>query len=114
MLAALDVDVVALRDHFPADTKDPVFLEKFKEMDIVFISADTSIRTRPAEARLLKDAGKTALFFGSFWGKMKIWPQAEWLIKRWPMIHGVVTERRQGDVRGNQTKRQITDFSAVK
>ena len=89
MLAALGVDVVALRELFPADTKDPVFLEKFKEMDIVFISADTSIRTRPAEARLLKEAGKTSLLFGPFWGKMKIWPQAEWLIRRWPLIHGV-------------------------
>ena len=38
MLAALDVDVKALRDIFPADTKDPVFLENFKEMDIVLTS----------------------------------------------------------------------------
>ena len=65
-------------------------------MDIVFVSGNTAIRTNPIESKLLKESGKTSLFFGPFWGKMKFWPQAEWLIRRWPVIHGVAT----GVVRG--------------
>ena len=88
MLNALDVDVFALRDKFPPDTKDVDFLERLKGSGIVLISANTSMRTNAIESRVLKQANITALYLGPFGGRMGLWRQAEWLIKHWPTIDG--------------------------
>ena len=96
MLAALDIDIEAIRDEFPPNTKDPVFLEKFKGRDMVFVSVNTKQRTNPIEGKLLKQANVTALYLGPFWSKMQFWAQAEWLIMRWPMIHGFANGAARG------------------
>ena len=86
MLIALDVNIVALRSEFAQDIKDPELFRKLKNKQYVFISNDKSQLTRDTEARLLKEAKVTAIYFEPFWGKMKLWNQAEWLIKNWPKI----------------------------
>lgn len=88
MLRALEVDVVALREVMPANTKDQEFLgELHSKFGVdVFISNNTAQRTNQVEARLLKSSGVTSLYFGPFWGKMKFWQQAKWLVNRWELI----------------------------
>lgn len=91
MLRALGVDIIALKERYPADTKDLVFLRDFKNGDIdVFISNNTAQRTNPIEATLLKEANVTSIYFRPFWSKLVFWEQAKWLIWRWPMIDGFV------------------------
>lgn len=59
MLRPLGVNIVALREEMPADTKDSDFLGELKrkyEVD-VWISNNTSQRTNLVEAQLLKSSG---------------------------------------------------------
>ena len=96
MLAALGVDVEAIRDEFHAEVKDPVFLKEFKGRDMVFISHNTKQTTNPIEAKLLKQANITALYLAPFWSKMGFWAQATWLIKHWPTIDGFARGATKG------------------
>jgi hypothetical protein len=86
MLAALHVDAIALRDRFPPDTPDTVFLPQLAGSGIVYLTADTSQTRRVQEARALREAGITALFVAPFWGKLAFWDQAIWLVRRWREI----------------------------
>jgi hypothetical protein len=88
MLRSLDEDAVALHEGFPAGIKDERLFEGIKGRKLVFVSTDAKQLTREQEARALKDAGVTALFFGPFFGKMLLWDQAAWLVRRWPTIRG--------------------------
>ena len=89
MLRALGEDAEALRENHPENIQDvPLFQELGNRPDLVFISTDKSQRTREQEARALKQAGITALYFGPFFERMKLWDQAVWLVKRWPRIKG--------------------------
>ena len=87
MLRALGEDVVALRDEFEEDCKDVDIFERLKQSSFdVFVSTDTSQLRREHEARALKQAHITALYFGPFFTRMKLWEQAAWIVKRWPNI----------------------------
>ena len=86
MLRALDVEIAALRHEFEEDIKDPELLTQLKNRKLVFISNDKHQLTRETEAKLLKDAKVTAIYFEPFWSKMDFWQQATWLIKYWPKI----------------------------
>lgn len=90
MLDALGVKAVALRDEYPADTTDIRLFEELGGRNVVFISTDTSQMSREHEARALKEAGNTALYFGPFFQRMQFWDQAVWLLKRWKTIDGFV------------------------
>ncbi len=89
MLCALGVDAVALRDVYPEDTKDIPLFEYLRGSNVVFVSTDTSQMTREQEARALKEAGITALYFGPFFQRKRFWDQAIWLVRRWKTIEGV-------------------------
>ncbi len=98
MLRALDVDVWALREKLPQDTKDMDFLGDLRSklgVD-VFISANTAQRTNRIEAALLRQSGVTSLYLGPFWGKMVFWEQAKWLVKHWEQIEGFCRGAAQG------------------
>ena len=89
MLRALGEAAEALRDNHPQDIEDvPLIQELLGRPDLVFISTDTSQTTRLEEAKALKQAGNTALYFGPFFQKMKLWDQAVWIVKNWPKIRG--------------------------
>src|SRR5690349_18738074 len=86
MPAALDVDVKALRDVFPADIKDVDFLPQLRGRGWVLVTTDRHMQTRQIEAATLRASGITALFLGRFSGKLSFWQQAQWLVTRWPEI----------------------------
>jgi hypothetical protein len=90
MLSALGVDAVALRHLYPTDVKDIAFLGelKTKHRVDVFISDDSAQRINPIEAALLRQSGVTCLHFNQFWGKLKFWQQAKWLVSHWEKIDG--------------------------
>lgn len=84
MLRALDVDVRAIREDFPANTLDIDFLQQLR--DCILITADRRIRTRKLEAIALRRSGISALFLGSFWAKLTVWDGAKWMVAHWPEI----------------------------
>ena len=88
MLRALGEEVIALREEFPESIKDVDLFEQLRGRHDILASTNTSQLTRKHEARALKQCGITALYFGPFYQKMKLWDQAVWLIKRWPLING--------------------------
>ena len=86
MLRALDCDVAALREEFPANITDPDFLTAIAGRAAVFVTGDRKMTTRPHELAALKASGVTALFLGPFWSKLGFWKQAAWLVHRWPAL----------------------------
>lgn len=88
MLSTLGVDAVALREEYPESTDDISLFQSLRGRNLVFLTTDTSQLTREHEARALKEAGVTALFFGRFFQRMAFWDQAVWLVRRWPLIDG--------------------------
>jgi hypothetical protein len=106
MLRALGEDAVALREEFPEDIEDVALFSQLSGQNVVFLSTDTSQLTRKHEARALKQAKITALFFGPFFGKMGLWQQAAWLVAKWPRIRQfseVVTAGNCAEIKQNGT-----------
>ena len=88
MLAALGVDAVALRHRFPETIRDVALFEALSGSDMVFVSCDYSQTTTDDELKALQLCRITAIYFAPFFGKLKFWPQAVWLVQRWPRIDG--------------------------
>lgn len=86
MLRALNVDVVAMRDELPTNSKDTDIFKYLAGTDRIFVSLDRKQLTRICEAHELKIAGINAIYFGPFWGKKQFWDQAAWLVRRWEKI----------------------------
>lgn len=86
MLAALEVDAVALRSAFAESVSDVEFLSQLKGQHDVYITYDHRQSSREAEARAIREAGVTAIWLGPFWGKKGRWDQAKWLVTRWKQI----------------------------
>jgi len=85
-LRELRQDVIALRDEWPENTPDEVWLRELGHRGWPFITADKRIRTRPQQQQVYKSANVTAFFLGPFWGKLQFWGQAVWLITHWPRL----------------------------
>lgn len=96
MLRALDVDVIALREEYPVDTDDVPLFSIVASQDRVFVSTDTSQLTREHEARALKQAGITAIYFGRFYERMKLWDQAVWVLTKWRKIDDFAQNATKG------------------
>lgn len=86
MLCALDVDAVALKEKCPPNTSDVELFRILSGSDYIFVSEDRHQLTRIAEATELKAAGVSAIYFGPFWSKLGFWKQAEFLVRKWPLI----------------------------
>lgn len=110
MLRALLVDIVALREKFPEDIKDPELLKKLKGTDYVFISSEKRMKHKPVEAVLLKDAGITSLFLGPFWSRLGFWKQAEWLVRRWELIDAFARSANKGTIATVQQNGRSSPF----
>lgn len=96
MLRALGEDAVPLREGLPSNIKDVALFSQLRGRGLVFVSTDTSQLTRQQEARALKQACITALYFGPFFQRMKLWPQAVWLVRRWPGISAFASNIAMG------------------
>ena len=96
MLRALEVDAMALREEHAQDIKDVPLFRLLAGQDVIWVTTDTKQKTRIGEARALKDAGITALFFGPFFPKKQFWDQAVWVVRQWPKIEQFAEEAPQG------------------
>lgn len=103
MLRALDVNVVALRENYPANTPDIDIFNALADSNYVFVSQDRKQLTRIAEAHALRASGISAMYFGPFWSDLGFWEQAVYLLRFWPawdttlstLTPGTIVEARQ-------------------
>jgi hypothetical protein len=98
MLRALDVDAVPLRDVFAQNIDDKSLFQQLAGRECVFVANDMKQLTREGEAAELRKAKIIAIYFGPFWGRLKLWPQAAWLVAKWPQIEGFVQGVERGTV----------------
>lgn len=96
MLTALGIDAVALRHHFSESTRDVVLFESLVGRDVAFVSCDYSQTTSADERDALKLCGITAIYFDPFFGKLRFWSQAAWLVRSWPAIDGFASGVARG------------------
>ena len=84
-LAEPDHSVVHLKDKFPQDTSDAVWMTKLgEERDWVIVSGDLCIRKNPHEIKAWRAAGHTTFFLKRGWINLKFWDQAQKMVKCFP------------------------------
>lgn len=87
-LQAVGKDVHALREKFPEETPDEVWIQEIGREGWVLLTVDRHIRTRPLERLALSKAGIISLFLGPFFlkGSFPLWEQFVWLVRHWSRI----------------------------
>jgi hypothetical protein len=86
ILRALEIDAEGVKEKYGPDAQDEDFIPLLDPNEVIFITVDRHIRTRPAEARALQEVGVRSLFFGPFWQGKDRWKQAEWLTTTWQRV----------------------------
>jgi hypothetical protein len=103
-------EVIALRERFAADEKDPVWISTLAgERDWIIISGDTAIMTNPANKAAWAESQLTAFFFCHPFMNDQIWKKAHALVWWWPEItkqakktpsgHGFQMPKRGSDLK---------------
>jgi hypothetical protein len=110
MLRVLGIDGVALRDEFPPDIADVDLFPRLQGTDWIFVTADTRIKRRTAEARALRECGVSAIFLKRFWMQRGFWQQAEWLTRNWPKLEHFVKTAHQPIYAEVDSQGKITEF----
>lgn len=75
-------DVQHLRDAFPPETKDVVWIPHVAASGWVLVTRDKRIRTRPLEAEALVRAGLSAFFFMQK-RDPDLWGWVQLVVRRW-------------------------------
>ncbi len=84
-------EVTALRERFPADTKDTQWIGRLaQEGDWAVVCGDRGILTNPIELKALRDSGLTIFFLARGWASLEHWPKAAKLVQHWPKIEATV------------------------
>jgi hypothetical protein len=76
-----------LRDRFPTDTPDPVWLGALgSEGGWIIISGDLRITRNPVDRAAWHASSLTAFFLSAPWAKDSYWTQCAALVQWWPEI----------------------------
>jgi hypothetical protein len=95
MLHALEMgEVTSLRAHYPADTKDPVWLPDLGANGWTLISVDHAQRKKPEERRAIVASGALAFYLSKSFLTLLFDEQAWRLVKLWPEITKVAERPR--------------------
>jgi predicted nuclease of predicted toxin-antitoxin system len=77
VLVAPDHEVVHLKEKFPANTPDDIWMKGLaRELDWVIISGDNRITRNPHEVQAWRAAGHTTFFLKPGWTNYSFWVQA--------------------------------------
>jgi PIN like domain len=86
-----------LRDKFPADTPDEVWMAELgREADLIILSGDSAISRNPHEVRAWKEAGHPIFFLKPAWIHLQIWEFASKLFHCFPEIMKLAQKARPG------------------
>lgn len=83
---------------------------KLKGTSFVLVTADSRQTTREKEKLALRESGVTVLYLRRFWSGLSFWDQAAWLVRRWPLIDGVVQGVQRGICAEVQSNGKLTLF----
>ncbi len=79
--------VIHLRDDFPGNTEDIVWMQALaKEPDLVIVTADIRISRNPHEVQAWREAGDTIFFLKPGWTDLAFWEQANKFTKCFPSL----------------------------
>lgn len=93
-----DHHVFHLRDKFPANAEDVVWMKALAgEEDWVIITADVRISRNPHEIRAWKEAGHTIFFLKPGWTDLTFWEQANKFTRCFPQIIAEAGRAASGD-----------------
>ncbi len=98
-LRAFGEDVVHLRDEFPDETDDTVWLPEIGRRGWYLVTHDKKISKKPAEIRALKQAGVGAFVFTQQ-RDLPMWGWVETVVKRWVEINRWAAEHQRPFVAG--------------
>ncbi len=88
--------VIALRDKFPADTPDPIWISQLgKEGNWAVVTQDL-FRKNSIEKQALKKSGLIVFALSRQWPDFKYWDKAKKLVEWWPHIEAYATHMRGG------------------
>jgi hypothetical protein len=80
-------EVIHLRDKFPADTQDVVWIEALAgEGGWSVVTFDRAMSRRPVELEALRRSGLTVFMLARAWSSQTQWTQAAPLVRWWPRI----------------------------
>ncbi len=96
ILVALGIGADSIFERYGEGAKDADFLPQLDKEHDVFVTYDKRIRTRPAEAFALQEAGVRSLFVGPWWRGKRRWDQAAWLTANWQRVHTQVQQLAVG------------------
>jgi PIN like domain len=98
VLVAPDHEVVHLKEKFPANTPDDIWMNGLaRELDWVIISGDNRITRNPYEVQAWRAAGHTTFFLKPGWTNYSFWVQAYKFVKCFPDIMGVAKKAKSGE-----------------
>lgn len=92
-------EVTHLRDKFPPNAKDEVWLPALAgetEKAWVIVSADLDIHTSPHRRAIWRQSGLTTFFLMQWWDKLNRWNQASRMFLLWPDIVSTARTIEQG------------------
>ena len=90
ILKILGVDACHLRDHFPQDTADEVWIPEIGAKRWTIISGDFRIYKNAAQRAILVQANVKTVWMPQGFVNKTAWDQAAWIVKAWPTIHAQV------------------------
>lgn len=97
MLHALAMgEVTSLREHYPQDARDPVWLPDLGAKGWTLISVDHAQRRRPEERQAIIASGALAFYLAKSFLSLMFEEQAWRLVKLWPEITRMAERPRGG------------------
>ncbi|MCH7904349.1 MAG: hypothetical protein IH944_07245 [Armatimonadetes bacterium] len=100
-------EVIALRDRFPTDTPDTVWIPEAGKNDWIVISRDHNQRRRDAEHKALMANGVRVLYVRYSGKQDTLFADAARIIKNWPKIQQWGIGAKQGTLARLSTADQI-------
>jgi PIN like domain len=98
ILVAPEHEVIHLKEKFPPNTPDEVWMTRLAgELDWVIISGDVRIGKNPREVEAWRAAGHTIFFLKPGWTNYGFWTQAYKFVKCFPEIIATAAKARSGD-----------------
>jgi predicted nuclease of predicted toxin-antitoxin system len=81
------IEVIHLRDAFPADTDDVTWIRNLgDENDCFVVTKDRSIRKNPHEKKAWDESGLKIVFLQKSWFNHNLWEISWRMLKRWKEI----------------------------
>lgn len=96
MLRVYKYDVVALKEVFPVETRDEVWIPEIGKRGWVLVTVDRNIKAKPHERLALQQSNVTAFFLVKGFADQKLLSFAAALLDVWPEIHKTAEQSQPG------------------